>query len=138
MEKIWRGWIIDKSLKDKSTLSGFKVIKSQEEENNNGDEKQIWVLYTVEIEEKNVEKVAKVLEKQIKLEYYAHFTNGRRLLIVFHNKYFLVNLEKYGKDEGDGITSFKAKLEDRKLWKLAFKYAVNNAKIDPRYLLEVK
>ncbi len=137
MQEIWKGRIIDKSLKDLSVLSLLNIIESNIEENTSGAEKKIWTLYTVEMREAEVRKVSRTLEKKIKSEYYIHFTNGKKLLIIFKDKSFVINLDKVGKDEGNGIVSFVAKPEDKEIWKAAFKYGTKKAKIDPRYLVEV-
>jgi len=133
----WKGWIIDKSLNDISILSSLKIIKSQIEENTSTEKKRIWKLYTVEIEDDNIKKIAKDLEKKIKPEYYIHFTNGKKLLIVFYGKSFFINVKKAGKDDGKGIGTFIARKADKKLWKEAFEYGITKGKVDPRYIVEV-
>ncbi len=138
MNNIWKGWIIDKSLKDTTILSKLKVIKSIFEENMEGDEKQIWKVYTVEIEDKEIDKISKILEKLIKLEYYIHFTNGNALVIIFSKKTFRIRLEKVGKEKPEGISYFKMKPEDKKIWQSAFEYGTKKGKVDPRYLLKVE
>ena len=138
MNNIWKGWIIDKSLEDISVLSKLKVIRSDTEENTEGNEKQIWELYTVEIEDKEIYKISKILEKIIKPEWYAHFTDGKVLLIIFYKKSFKIRLDKVGKERAFGISEFKAKLEDKKVWQSAFEYGTKEGKVDPRYLLKVE
>ena len=138
MNNIWKGWIIDKSLKDTTILSKLKIIKSVTEENVEGDEKQVWELYTLEIEDKEINKISKLIEKFIKPEWYAHFTNGKVLLIIFSKKSFKIRLDKVGKERTFGISSFKAKPEDKKIWQSAFEYGTKEGKVDPRYLLKVK
>ncbi len=134
----WKGWVIEESLADTSILSGLKVIKTLIEENVEGKEKQVWKLHTVEIDNKGIYKVAEKLEKALKPKWYAHFTDGYNLLIVFANRSFTIRLEKAGKEKETGITYFKAIHEDKLIWKSAFEYGTKTAKVDSRYLLEVE
>lgn len=138
MENTWTGWIIDESLNDIRILSSLRVLKKKIEENIEGDIKRVWNLYTVEVDDKDINEISKILEKQMKLEYYAHFTNGKKLLIVFHEKYFLVRLKSVGGDKGFGITSFEAEPEDMPMWKSAFEYGTDKGKVDLRYIINVK
>ncbi len=135
---MWKGWIIDESLRDTSFLSKLKVIRTYEEDNTEGDEKRIWKLLTVEVEDKEIEKIVKKLEKSIKPEYYAHFTDGDNLLIVFVNKSFSIGLEKVGKEGRNGITYFKIKPKEKSAWQLAFKYGTEKGQVDPRYIIKVE
>lgn len=138
MRNIWKGWIIDESLNDTTILSKLKVLKAEIEENEEGDSKRIWKLYTVEVDDKDIKRISEILEKQIKLEYYIHFTNGKKLLIIFHKKSFFIGLGKVGEDKGYGITSFEAKPEDKMLWQSAFAYGTKEGKVNPRYIITVK
>ncbi|MFZ5954937.1 MAG: hypothetical protein ACOYT4_00780 [Nanoarchaeota archaeon] len=135
---MWKGWIINESLKDERILSNFRIVKSVIEENNEGTEKEVWTLSTVEFEDKEVEKISKMLEESIKLEYYAHFTNGKELLIVFAKKSFKIKLKSMGIENPYGISEFKLKESDKKIWKLAFEYGTKKAKVDPRYFIKVE
>lgn len=138
MKNNWKGWIIDKSLKDTSIISKLKIIKSLREENTEGGKKQIWKLCTVEVEDKEINKISKMLEKLIKSEYYIHFTNKKSLLIIFSKKTFRIKLEKIGKENPYGISYFKAIQKDKKIWQSAFKYGIKEGKVDPRYLIKVE
>lgn len=138
MGNIWRGWIIDESLKDIAVLSKLKVIKSIIEENIEGDEKRVWKLYTVEFENKNIDKFSKILEKNVRPKYYVHFTNGKELLIIFSGKSFRIRLEKVGKEDEYGIFKFRAQSDDLKIWKSAFEYGTTKGKVDSRYLVNVE
>ena len=134
----YRGWIIDESLKDTSVLSELKIINSKIEENIEGDEKRVWKLYTVEFEDKDIDKFSEILEKNVKPEYYVHFTNGKELLIIFSGKSFRIRLEKAGKEDEYGISEFKAQPDDLKIWKDAVEYGTAKGKVDSRYLIIVK
>ncbi len=137
MVNNWKGWIIDKGLKDKFILSKLNVINSKIEENMEGDEKQIWTLYTIKISNEKIDEVSKVLENLIKTEYYTHFTNGKELIIIFSGKSFKIKLNSVGKETNYGISDFEAKTEDKKIWQSAVEYGTTNGKVDPRYLIKV-
>lgn len=138
MENSWKGWVIDESLNDVTILEKLKVLNKKIEENTEGDTKRIWALYSVEVDDKDIDKVSKIFEKHMKLEYYAHFTNGKKLLIVFHGKSFVIRLKSIGGDKGFGINSFEAELKDIPIWKSAFEYGTTEGKVDPRYIITVK
>jgi len=138
MKNTWKGWIIDESLKDATILSKLKVLKEKVEENTEGDTKNVWKLYAVEVDDKEINEISNILEKQIKLGYYAHFTNEKKLLIIFHKKSFLVRLESIGEDKGYGITSFEAKPGNLTIWKSAFDYGIKEGEVDSRYIITVK
>src|SRR3989344_4366267 len=116
MKNKWKGWIIDESLKDRTILSQLKVIKIIREENTEAGKKVIWDLYTVEIDDENIEKTTSILQEIVKPDYYMHFTNGKELLITFYKKSFRMAVEKVGKEKEVGITSFKIKSSDKKIW----------------------
>jgi len=135
---IWRGWIIYESLKDIQILSKVKIISSKIEDNTEGDKKEVWKLYTVEIKDKDISKMSKIFEDIIKPEYYVHFTNGNELLIIFSGKSFRVKLKKVGKEEKYGITSFNINPESKKIWKSALEYGVKKGRVDSRYIVKVE
>ena len=138
MENSWKGWVIDESLDDVAILHKLKILDKKIEENIEGDTKRVWTLYTIEFDDKEINKVSKIFEEHMKLEYYAHFTNGKKLLIVFHGKSFVIRLKSVGEDKGFGITSFEAESEDIPIWKSAFEYGTIEGKVDPRYIITVK
>ncbi len=135
---MWKGWIIDESLTDANFISKVKIVKTLIEENIEGDEKHVWRIHTVEVEGKGIGTFSKQLEKIIKPTWYAHFTDGKNLLIVFIDKSFKLELEKVGKEEENGITYFKVKPQEKQVWKEAFEYATKQAKVDPRYMIKVE
>ncbi len=138
MEKAWKGWIIDESVKNLEVLSKLNVLSEKTEENTEGGTTRVWKLYTVEVADKDITKISKLFEKQIKPEYYAHFTNIKKLLIVFHKKSFVIRLKGIGEEKEFGITSFEAEPEDLPIWKTAFEYGTTKGKVDPRYFITVK
>lgn len=56
---MWKGWIIDKSLKDLDILTKLKIIKVVVGENTEGYRKRVWKLYTVEAGEKEIDDIVK-------------------------------------------------------------------------------
>ncbi len=135
---MWKGWIIEESLSAASFLSKVKIVKTLIEENTEGDEKQVWNIHTVEIEDKRIATLSKQLENIIKPTWYAHFTDGKNLLIVFIHKSFKLELEKVGKEKENGITYFKIKPQEKQVWKTAFEYAIKQANVDSRYMIKVE
>ena len=133
----WKGWIIKESLKDKKILSQLKAIEIKTEKNRETGQTVIWHLYTVEVEDKNMDKLTAALEKQMKFSWYAHFTNFKKVRVIFKGKSFKIRLNKKPKEGKNGVTKFKAAPEDLPVWKTAVKYAITKGKIDPRYLIEI-
>ncbi len=138
MENSWKGWVIDESLNDITILKKLKVLDKKIEENIEGDTKRVWTLYTIGVDDGDINKISKDFEKNMKLEYYAHFTNGKKLLIIFHGKSFIIRLKNVGEDKGFGITSFEVESKDIPIWKSAFEYGTTKGKVDPRYIITVK
>ncbi|MBI2547580.1 MAG: hypothetical protein HYW23_04000 [Candidatus Aenigmarchaeota archaeon] len=134
----WKGCIIEESLTDSSLLFGIKVIRTVIEENAEGKETIVWNIHTVEVYNKEIDKVAEKLERNLKLGWYAHFTDGHDLLIIFANKSFTIGLEKVGEEKETGITNFKANSKGKGVWKSAFEYGTEIAKVDPKYMLKVE
>ena len=54
MENVWNGWVIDESLKDVTILSKLKVLNEKIEENTELNTKRVLKLYTVEVNDKNI------------------------------------------------------------------------------------
>lgn len=138
MNNSWRGWVIDKSLKDTAILSKLKILKSYTEENVEADKKQVWDVYTVEVEDKDIVKTSKLFENLIKPGYYTHFTDGNNLLIIFPEKSFKIRLKNIGEEKPCGITDFEMDSKDKNLWKSAIEYGVKEGKVDKRYLIKVE
>lgn len=133
----WKGWIIEESLEDKSVLSKVKIIKSVTEKNDQADNVRVWRLHTVEVDDKDMEKVSHDLAGSLRAGFYIHFTDFNNLIIIFKGKPFRVRLAEKPKEEEYGAVKFKAKPEDLKIWKEALDYGVNKGKVDSRYIVEV-
>ena len=111
--------------------------KSAIEENKEGDKLETWHLHTIEVDDNDIEKVAKKLEKLIKFGYYVHFTNYKKLLIIFKDRSFRIRLDKVLKEKEFGAVEFKATKKDLKIWQSAFDYGIKKGKVDPRYIIKV-
>ncbi len=95
----YRGVVIEESLEKKDILQKLKIIKTKVEkvtrEHKTPWIKQ-WTLHTVEIPEKQADKVAKELSKSFdsKHNWYADFKTDRVHYIIFCNKVFKVDRSK--------------------------------------------
>lgn len=134
----WKGWVIEESLEDKSVLSRLKIVKSIVERNEEADQVMSWHLNTVEVDDADVDMIAKELEKQIKSGWYTHFTDFNNLLIVFRGKSFKIRVEESPKEGETGAVKFRANPADLKIWKDARRYGINKGKVDPRYIITVE
>ena len=134
---MWKGWLIEESLESKNILSTLRIVKSVIEENEEGDNLERWHLHTIEVDDNDIEKVAKKLEKLIKFGYYVHFTNYKKLLIIFKDRSFRIRLDKVLKEKETGAVEFKATLKDLTIWQSAFNYGTKKGKVDPRYIIKV-
>ena len=135
---MWKGWIIDQSLKDANGLAKLKIIKTNIEENSAGGEKRVWKLHTVEVGEKEIEEAVRDLEKDIRESWYSHFTNGKALIMIFAKKSFRMRLEFMGKEGENGITYFKILPGDKKVWREASEYGTKVVNVDPRYFIKIE
>ena len=132
----WKGWLIQESLENTDILSKLKITNSMIERNEEGDQIEIWHLDTVEVDDKNIEKIAKELESLIKFGYYVHFTDYKNLLIIFRGKHFNIRAEVV-KEKKTGAVEFKVNPKDLNIWKQAFDYGTKKGKVDPRYIVKV-
>ena len=80
---MWKGIIVEESLKDILFINSLKIIKAEI------SEKLKWHMYTVEITEEEIKK----LSKQLKPKWYAHFWKGREVIAVFSGKTFRFNYD---------------------------------------------
>jgi len=92
----YTGVIIEESLEDKRVLKEVKIIATKTEpvtEEHKTPWIKQWTLHTVEILEKDAEKIAKTLGKALdsKHNWYADFKNNYFHYIIFKNKVFFVH-----------------------------------------------
>jgi len=133
---MWKGWIIEESLSDTKILSSVKITNTVLEENSEGGKKLVWKIHTAEVDDGKMDSIARELEEVIKPAWYAHFTDGKNLTVIFHGRSFRMKLEKVGKEKDTGITDFVAK--EKKVWRAAFAYGTGKGKVDARYMLKVE
>ena len=94
----YQGVIIEESLDNKAVLSEVKIVKTKispvGEKHKTPWVKQ-WTLHTVEIPEKDGEKIADQLSKGLdkKHAWYADFKNGNYHFIIYRDKVFKVDLK---------------------------------------------
>lgn len=94
----YQGIIIEESLDNKEVLSNVKIIKTKvspvNEKHRTPWVKQ-WTMHTIEVLEKDVEKIADQLSKDLdkKHAWYADFKNENYHFIIFLGKVFKVNLK---------------------------------------------
>jgi len=94
----YQGVIIEESLENKDVLDKVKIIKTKispvVEKHRTPWVKQ-WTMHTVEITEKNADKVAEQLSKDLDKEHswYADFKNENYHFIIYREKVFKVVLK---------------------------------------------
>ena len=132
----WKGWLIQESLENTNILSKLKITNSMIEQNEEGDQVEVWHLDTIEVDDKNSIKLAKELKNLMKFGYYTHFTDYKNLLIVFRGKHFKIRAEVI-KEKKTRAVEFKANPKDLNIWKQAFDYGTKKGKVDPRYIVKV-
>lgn len=79
----FKGTIVEESLKDKSFIKKLKVLNSSVA----GD----WHLYTVEVNEREIEEISHNLNAQ---KWYAHFWKDREVIVAFKDKILRFNYDK--------------------------------------------
>ena len=134
---VWKGWLIDKSLRDKRILGKLKIIDSFVERNGEGGKVRIWKLNIIEVADNDMNRVVKKLEKIMKLGYYVHFTDRKNLVIIFSGRSFRIKLRKVLKETKFGAVKFKADPKSLKNWKAALEYGTEKGRVDPRYVISV-
>ena len=132
----WKGWLIEESLENTDIIPKLKITNSMIEQNGEGDQVEVWHLDTIEVDDKNIEKITKKFQSLMKFGYYVHFTDYKNLLIIFRGKNFKIRAEVI-KEKETGAVEFKANPKDLDIWKQAFDYGTKKGKVDPRYIVKV-
>jgi len=74
---IYHGIIVDKSQKDPSIFSRLKILGSKKSSKG-------WILYKVEVNPENIEKVICEIQKNMVAgPFYCHFYRNDELIVVF-------------------------------------------------------
>ena len=55
----WKGWLIEESLENTDIISKLKITNSMIERDEEGDRVEVWHLNTIEVDDKNIEKLPK-------------------------------------------------------------------------------
>lgn len=94
---IYRGIVIEESLKDLSALNDLKIVKTDTEtvtvEHETSHLKK-WTLHHVEIPAEIVERVADKLSRSLDVEnghWYADFKTGARHYVIFSGRVFTID-----------------------------------------------
>lgn len=133
----WKGWLIDKSLRDKGILKKLNVLASFAERNKEGDKERIWKLNVIEVSSKDMTKVARELERNLKFGYYTHFTDYKNLIVIFRGKSFRIKLRKVLKETKFGAVKFRADTKSLGIWNKALDYGTKEGRVDSRYIIKV-
>ena len=133
----WKGWLIDNSLREKGILGKLNIIDSFTERNKSGDKVRAWKLNVLKVADKDMNKLASVLEKKIKLGYYCHFTDYKSLIIIFSGRVFKIKLRKVLRETKFGVVKFKADANSLKTWKAALEYGTGKGRVNIRYIISV-
>ena len=97
----YTGIIVEESLEDNRILNKLQIVKVRiSNEEKQGDR---WHLYTVNISEKDIE----LLSKLIKNKWYMHFWKGEKIIAIFRGRKFEFNFN------------------DKSTWKPAVEYGLS-------------
>jgi len=92
---MFKGFILSESLQDPTLLNNFKKIYVKVESHPESDDyPSFWHLFKIEISDEEIEKVVDKFAKSIKLRWYAHFWNDKKVYIIFSNKVFKIPREE--------------------------------------------
>ncbi|VVB60462.1 Uncharacterised protein [uncultured archaeon] len=91
---MFKGFILSESLNNPTILNDFRKIYVKVEDHPESKNARFWHLFKIEIDEKDIEKVAQKTSKELKYGWYAHFWNGKFVYISFVNNVFKIPQEK--------------------------------------------
>ena len=92
---MFKGFVLAESLKDPMVLNGLKSVKvvvERHDEATNGP--KIWYDFEIVVDDKKIAEVTKLLSRQLKKKWYAHFWNSKVLYVVLSGKVFKIPREK--------------------------------------------
>ena len=97
--KNYKGTIIEESLRDKKILKNLKILSTKIEKVTKEHKTpwlSKWTLHTVEVNEKDANKIAKLLSKNLedKHAWYIDYKNENYHYIIFKNKVFFIDRTK--------------------------------------------
>lgn len=89
--KDYLGVIILESLDDHSIMADLKIIRESPVHAPAGDPYPIWTRELVEIPRERIETVASMLASVMREDFYNHFVDSTRLVVVFKHRYFVLD-----------------------------------------------
>jgi hypothetical protein len=92
---VFKGFVLSESLKDPTVLNRLKHVKvvvERHDEVRHGS--NIWHNFEIEVENKQINDVTKLLSRQMKPKWYAHFWDSKILYVVLPGKVFKIPREK--------------------------------------------
>lgn len=88
VSNIYRRIIIEESLKDNLILNEFMILGLSITKEKNPANR--WHMYSVEAFDMTISKLTKIIKNQ---NWYAHFWNGVKMIVVFSNKTFKFRMD---------------------------------------------
>jgi hypothetical protein len=98
------GVIILESLADPTIINEVEVIKESDIKAPPDDPYPIWRRRLVFIETDKIQQYASKLASSMKEDFYNHFVNDEKLVVVFKGRYFI--LDKYDKSSWNEMISY--------------------------------
>jgi hypothetical protein len=90
---MFKGFVLSESLNDPTILNDFENIYVKVESHPESELKY-WHLFKLKIKDEDIEDAVKLILKNIKKEWYAHFWNGKVVYICYSNKIFKITQQK--------------------------------------------
>jgi hypothetical protein len=91
MNDHFLGVIILESLSDTSIMDGVTVLRASDVKAPLGDPFPLWSRRLVRISAANIESFASKLAEVMREDFYNHFVDDHRLVVVFKGKYFFLD-----------------------------------------------
>jgi hypothetical protein len=92
---MFKGFVLSESLKDPTVLNRLKHVKVVVERHDEVRHGQnIWHSFEIVVENRQINDVTKLLSRQMKPKWYAHFWDNRVLYVVLPGKVFKIPREK--------------------------------------------
>lgn len=88
MEAMWQGVAIEASFGDQSALGLMRVVSERKAELEDEAERGQFVMYEVEVEDADIDKVVAAAERAMRSSWYIHLVNGGEMKIVFRGCHF--------------------------------------------------
>lgn len=92
--KKYRGILLKESLKNESVLSKLNITqtKKKEEPDPTSDQPKVWTWYSIEVDQKDLEEVIKMLENSLKPKaWYTNLWCEGDYILIFPEKNFRAN-----------------------------------------------